>query len=436
MVSKNTNAKRLRLLLLVACKVAAVVGLTLPGQLLHALSASDARSTFERTHNAIYQIRVMDTAANNKISTGSGFVINNDGLVATNYHVVSSAVNTPNKYRVELLQNDESTVHAATVVNVDVVNDLAVLKVDNLAVSPLALAEAASQQGDTVYAIGYPYDLGITVVPGTYNGLAPHSASERVHFTGSLNPGMSGGPAFNAKGEVIGINVASAGNQVSFLVPVARLHALRAETSTTAQYDLKDIMRQQLISNSERMIEQMLDGDWRLVPLGRANALDEITGFLRCWGNSKNQEEQIDDRPFWAQRSCQTDHNIFVSQSLITGKIELQFYWLETDTLNSPQFYEHYEQIFSSFQPGNDGREEDLGRWSCDESFVQADVEITKAVLCARGYDAMPGLYDVLFLQGNVSRQHEAHMIHFTLAGTTRELAQKFTQRFIEAGAW
>jgi hypothetical protein len=184
------------------------------------------------------------------------------------------------------------------------------------------------------------------------------------------------------------------------------------------------------------MIEKMLDGDWRLVPLGRANALDEITGFLRCWGNSKNQEEQIDDRPFWAQRSCQTDHNIFVSQSLITGKIELQFYWLETDTLNSPQFYEHYEQIFSSFQPGNDGREEDLGRWSCDESFVQADVEITKAVLCARGYDAMPGLYDVLFLQGNVSRQHEAHMIHFTLAGTTRELAQKFTQRFIEAGAW
>jgi S1-C subfamily serine protease len=125
------------------------VGLTLPGQLLHALSASDARSTFERTHNAIYQIRVMDTAANNKTSTGSGFVINNDGLVATNYHVVSSAVNTPNKYRVELLQNDESTVHAATVVNVDVVNDLAVLKVDNLAASPLALAEAASQQGDT-----------------------------------------------------------------------------------------------------------------------------------------------------------------------------------------------------------------------------------------------------------------------------------------------
>ena len=184
-----------------------------------ALSAAEARTTFERTHNAIYQIRVMDTAANNKTSTGTGFVIRSDGLVATNYHVVSNAVNTPDKYRIELLQDDEATVHLATVVNIDVVNDLALLAVDTLNTSVLTLADQASLQGDTVYAIGYPFDLGITVVPGTYNGFAPHSASERVHFTGSLNPGMSGGPAFNTQGEIIGINVASAGNQVSFLCP-------------------------------------------------------------------------------------------------------------------------------------------------------------------------------------------------------------------------
>lgn len=401
-----------------------------------ALSAAEARTTFERTHNAIYQIRVMDTAANNKTSTGTGFVIRSDGLVATNYHVVSNAVNTPDKYRIELLQDDEATVHLATVVNIDVVNDLALLAVSTLNTSVLTLADQASLQGDTVYAIGYPFDLGITVVPGTYNGLAPHSASERVHFTGSLNPGMSGGPAFNTQGEIIGINVASAGNQVSFLVPAARLKTLLNDTAPDQPRDLKDTMRQQLMGNSERMINQMLAGNWQLVPLGRAQALDEITGFLRCWGDSKNQQQQLDDMPFWAQRSCQTDHNIYVSSSLITGKIEIQFYWLETDTLNSVQFYEHYEQIFSSFMPGNGGTEEDLGRWSCDNAFVTAEQETTKAVLCARGYDNMPGLYDVLFLQGNVSRDREAHMIHFTLAGATQEMAQKFTQRFIEAGAW
>ena len=401
-----------------------------------ALSAADARSTFERTHNAIYQVRVMDTAANNKTSTGTAFVIADSGLMATNYHVVSNAVQTPEKYRIELLQNDEATVHLATVLNIDVVNDLALLQVQDLTAPVLDLANTASLQGDTVYAIGYPYDLGITVVPGTYNGLAPHSASERVHFTGSLNPGMSGGPAFNAAGDVIGINVASAGNQVSFLVPVARLQMLMKAATTGQKPNLEDVMRQQLVDNSARMINEMLAGDWQLVPLGRAKALDEITGFLRCWGDSKNQQEQPDNTPFWAQRSCQTDHNIFISQSLETGKIEIQFYWLETDSLTSTQFYEHYQQVFSSFQPGNNGREEDLGRWSCDNAFVTAEAEVTKTVLCARGYDNMPDLYDVLFLQGNVSREREAHMIHYTLAGTTRELAEKFTRRFIQAGAW
>ena len=272
----------------------------------------------------------MDKVANNKTSTGSAFVISKSGLIATNYHVVSNAVRTPEKYRVELLQNDEASVYVASVVNIDVVNDLALLRAENLDAPVLPLADSALAQGDTAYAIGYPYDLGITVVPGTYNGLAPHSASERVHFTGSLNPGMSGGPAFNAEGQVIGVNVASAGNQVSFLVPVRRLQSLYDKTSPDHERDLKDTMRQQLVRNSERMINQMLDGDWHLVPLGRAKALDEITGFLRCWGDSKNQEEQPDDTPFWAQRSCQTDHNIFVSPSLMTGKIELQFYWLET----------------------------------------------------------------------------------------------------------
>ena len=111
-------------------------------------------------------------------------------------------------------------------------------------------------------------------------------------------------------------------------------------------------MRQQLMRNSERMIEQMLAGNWQLVPLGRAQALDEITSFLRCWGDSKNQQQQLDDMPFWAQRSCQTDHNIYVSSNLVTGKIEIQFYWLETDTLNSVQFYEHYEQIFFKLYAG------------------------------------------------------------------------------------
>ena len=77
--------------------------------------------------------------------------------------------------------------------------------------------------------MGNPLDLGMTILPGTYNGIAGGSFYDRIHFSGSINPGMSGGPVINRNGQVVGINVATAGNQVSFLVPVHKVMDLLAE---------------------------------------------------------------------------------------------------------------------------------------------------------------------------------------------------------------
>ncbi len=397
-----------------------------------------AQELFANHHASVMQIRVMDNAANNKSSTGSGFLVDDEGMIATNYHVIASAIDAPDKYRIELLLGDESVL-VAKVKNVNVVSDLALLQVELPGAVALALATKASLKGDTVYSIGFPYDLGITVIPGTYNGLAPHSAANRVHFSGSLNAGMSGGPAFNEEGEVIGVNVATAGNQMSFLVPVQDLEDLMASSTPDPQVPYSELLVSQLQKNSQRMISQLLDGDWQTVPLGGAQALDEVTDFLRCWGNSKDMNDSTDKRPFFAIRSCQTDHNIYVKQGLSTGKIELQFYWLSSTELNSIQFYNHYESIFSRYRPGNTGRRQDLGNWSCEEEFVtanNADNELTKSVFCARAYKKLKGIYDVLFLQGSVSRDEQAHMIHFTIAGTTQELALAFTEQFMESGIW
>ncbi len=418
------------------CRHFAVI-LLLASQNLSAAEIDPARITFDNTRDRIYQIRVMDISANTRSSTGSGFLIGDNGSIATNYHVIASAISSPDKYRIEILQEDEVMRYIGTIVHVDVVHDLAILSTEIKATDFLTLATQAPAKGDRVYSIGYPYDLGVTVVPGTYNGLIPHSASPRVHFTGSLNPGMSGGPAFNGDNEVIGVNVATSGNQVSFLVPVHNLHDLVAEATTSPPKDLNRAIAEQLAANSERMITEMLEGNWETVTLGGANALNEVTGFLRCWGNSRDEDKATDDRPFWAQRMCQTDHNIFVNRGFNTGKIELQFYWIESDTLNGAQFYNYYESIFSGYRPGNSGREQDLGNWACQEGFVDNDASVnTKSVFCARAYKEFEGIYDILFLQGSMDDKTEAHMIHFTLAGTTQDLAMRFTRRFMEAGAW
>ena len=400
--------------------------------------APDARALFTRHNSSIYQIQVIDLAANNKSSTGSGFLVDQSGLVATNFHVIASLVDKPDDFKIEVIDSVDRIIHADLVV-IDMVNDLAILKIDSPDFPVLELSEAVIQKGDTAYSMGYPYDLGITVVPGTYNGFASHSAKKIVHFTGSLNPGMSGGPAFNAQGEVIGVNVSTAGNQLSFLVPVEYLSALLLEAKKQAQENFLVSAAKQLKENSDRLIAELMEGNWETVPLGGAFALDEVTRFLRCWGSSKKIEREDDETPFWAERSCQTDHNIFVNNQLTTGKIELQFYWIETQHLSSLQFYNYYEKIFRNYRAGNYGSKDDLGPWVCAEEFVtaaEAENMITKAVFCTRAYKKLEGIFDILFLQGSVTDLDQAHMIHFTIAGATMESALRFTEKFTGSSVW
>ena len=78
-------------------------------------------------------------------------------------------------------------------------------------------------QGERIYSLGNPLDIGFAVIEGTYNGLVERSFYPTIFFAGSLNPGVSGGPTLDQQGRVIGINVAARrdGEQVSFLVPAA-----------------------------------------------------------------------------------------------------------------------------------------------------------------------------------------------------------------------
>jgi serine protease Do len=403
--------------------------------------ADTAQLLFSDNNKSIFQIRVMDNAANNKASTGTGFILVQDGstdLIATNYHVIASAIDAPENYRVEvLLENEEPML--ARIVNVDVVNDLALLQIEKTGAKGLPIAEVPPKKGDTVYSIGFPFDLGITVISGTYNGLAPHSVNERVHFSGSLNPGMSGGPAFNANGEIIGVNVSTAGNQLSFLVPVGSLSKLLTSESLDSVEELSVRLVKQLHGNGSRLLNQLMDGNWSTVALGKAHALGEVTGFLRCWGNSKNTDDETDQQPYFATRSCQTDHNIFINNSLTTGKIELQFYWLEAEELNPVRFYSHYQRVFSAYYPANQGTEKDLTSWLCEEDFVQVKSEkegLTKSVFCVRSYKKFAGIFDVFFLQGSVDRNTEAYVTHFTMAGVPMKETLDFTEKFMRSALW
>jgi S1-C subfamily serine protease len=164
------------------------------------------------------------------IATGSGFLIDTEGHILTNNHVVEGAT------RVEVKLGSSDTSHTAEVVGTDPATDVALLKVDVPADQqhPLSLGNSAQVQvGDPVVAIGNPFGLDRTVTAGIVSALqrqiqAPNgfSISHVIQTDAAINPGNSGGPLIDSSGSVIGINSqiqtgGSNGNVgIGFAVPI------------------------------------------------------------------------------------------------------------------------------------------------------------------------------------------------------------------------
>lgn len=142
-------------------------------------------------------------------ATGSGIVIDGNGTILTNYHVVENAV----KVQVSLEKGQNVD---AQVVGKDPSNDLAVLRIptDGLTLHPLTLGDSSKVQvGDPVLAIGNPFDLERTLTTGVISALqreitAPNGfkIDNVLQTDAPINPGNSGGPLLNAQGQAIGLN--------------------------------------------------------------------------------------------------------------------------------------------------------------------------------------------------------------------------------------
>jgi S1-C subfamily serine protease len=143
-------------------------------------------------------------------ATGSGFLIDTEGHIVTNNHVVEGAD------RVEVKLGSSDTTYSAEVVGADPATDVALLKVDAPAdqLHPLALGDSSKVEvGEQVIAIGNPFGLDRTVTAGIVSALqrqiqAPNgfSISHVIQTDAAINPGNSGGPLINGSGSVIGIN--------------------------------------------------------------------------------------------------------------------------------------------------------------------------------------------------------------------------------------
>src|SRR5579863_5121883 len=156
---------------------------------------------------------------------GSGFIIDKDGHVLTNYHVIADA------RQVEVSLHNRKT-YRATIVGVDRSHDLAVLLIKAPDLQPMTLGDSTHLQvGQKVYAIGNPFGLAGTLTRGIVSSIRSvqepdgMTIDEAIQTDAAINPGNSGGPLLNWHGEVIGINTMIASNVgqsagIGFAIPI------------------------------------------------------------------------------------------------------------------------------------------------------------------------------------------------------------------------
>jgi S1-C subfamily serine protease len=168
---------------------------------------------------------------------GSGFIIDKEGHVLTNYHVIAEA------RQVEVTLHNRKK-YRATVVGTDRSHDLAVIQIKGPGLTPMVLGDSRNLQvGQKVYAIGNPFGLSGTMTRGIISSIRPVQEpdgleiDEAIQTDAAINPGNSGGPLLNWHGEVIGINtlIASSVGQsagIGFAIPVNTAKAVLNDLMT------------------------------------------------------------------------------------------------------------------------------------------------------------------------------------------------------------
>lgn len=399
---------------------------------LHAESI-DAEYLYKSLKSRIYQIQVIDLASDKKSSIGSGFLISKDGLIATNYHVISSVIHSPEKYRIEYLAHDGQK-GELVLKDIDIVHDLAIVQGEVSANQSLSLSTQSLFKGAHIYSLGNPHDLGMTIIEGTYNGLLEKSLYEKILFSGALNPGMSGGPALDNNGDVIGVNVSTAGNDLSFLVPVRYLSRLLSNLKDSAEpVNFTQRIEEQLFDNQSLYMQALMEKKWASMVLGDVELPAELDDYFKCWGKTDDNKEQLYVHTYSA---CSSPDSIYISSEFNTGTIDFRYDWFDAGKLNSLQFYSRYSRQFADSFSTNQAAKEDVSNYKCNIGFVSLHNKDWKVALCSRNYKKFQSLYDLSLTMAQVSEYDRGMVISLNATGIAKDILMKFARQFMENIRW
>ena len=411
--------------------------------------SASARDLFARNKSRLLQVRVLLSSASEQSSLGSGFLVQNQGdsgaWVVTNYHVVSSLAIDPAKYRIELRSTNERTVRAELMA-VDVIHDLAVLRIEPDTQSTpwpsFVLRESPLTQGSKVFSLGNPLELGFLISEGIYNGLVESRLYDQMLFSGALNSGMSGGPAIDENGAVVGVNVATRrdGQQLAFLVPVQYVRSLMQLALTgKPRTEWRSEIARQLAVHQAFMVSKILatpaqaavaTTDTPRAGFGSQSLagrkVPTLDGSLtKCWATAA-----VVEKPRYQSDTldCTLHAELYVSPQVYSGTMNLRHVLLRNEKLSTAQFLKLSAASPNPAMPlgGNDRT-----RSECQGNFVQGAVHPYRVSMCVRGYKKFDGVYDVTLKAVQVDDDQERLTSTLSLRGFSFDNAQRLSAQFL-----
>jgi serine protease Do len=398
--------------------------------------SDDAKVRLDAARESVVQIRGFFDGSDSSAFHGSGFAVDDGRRIVTNYHVVAQAVLYPRQYRLEYLASDgrEGLLH---ILAIDVRNDLAVVAADGLELPPLKLRTEIPAQGERAWSIGFPLNLGLTITEGVANGLVENSIEQRIHYTGAINVGMSGGPALDRRGRVYGVNVSVVtGRQlVGFVVPAKHVPGLIARAKEPLDRSLSALQLRQRVTAQVLAYEADV-----LEARPDAAGTQEVRGYVLPTQISPHVEcSTVDERsPRGRMRvetiSCRIPSRLVVQSDVFAGGLTIQHRILRSAGLHPLQFERQVNRLAANAR--RSGASADVAQYACHDGLVSLDGFDARISTCVRQYRLFAGLYDFDVTVVGIDDTEQALVSRLALQGVAFESGERLLERYLGALQW
>ncbi len=401
-------------------------------------TGTSSAKLFEKYKSALARVSLIDKSSKERASVGSGFFVSANKLI-TNYHVVAEYLRYPERYKLEI-ETNSGTDGQLSILGFDLINDLAVLSTSVGSSIMFKFAEEQPAQGAKLFSLGHPLDLGSAIIEGTFNGVAERTFPERLHFSGAVNSGMSGGPAIEEGGKVVGVNVSTYGNEVSFLVPAKFVQKL-VESGTSLTSDAKTETKEkrkevrseigsQLRTHTHALVDRILSNNFSSSELGPYLLPGSMEGILDCW--SDFDEGDMDTARYLG---CSSGDEVFVDQDLEAGAVSFRHLLLTSTQLNGFQFNALSRDYLLKSVPNFDGSKRDFSGFKCEDSIISINTIPLKIWQCLRKHKRFKAdqesLYDGVVTVVGLEGETEALQSSIVLTAVTFPDYLRFTQRIL-----